>query len=641
MSKLSPGKWHERVPREYRANLKFRKSLLDQCRHDRQAQLAVIHACKNDLLFHVNAMVMQFNPLMKGEQSVGPFITWEFQEKMLMMEPPIGKGILWCYEHDRTAVVEKSREMGASWLFLIFQDWLCTYHPHVQSFNISRSADAVDSSSRNSLFSKLRFMHEHYPDWLKGEIVENKFYFDYKRTGSENTGEASTGRAGTGGRAGVVFVDEFSEIKEDVKVRQNTASISDCRFFNGTHLGVGTEFYNLTQSPEIVQIQMHWTRHPRKNTQLYSFDVEKQKVHYWRYDEGADWLVEIPHPLVPFPEDYPYDRTGQPSGGPHPGIRSVWYDRKAAEIGTARQVAMELDINPTGSSSQFYEAMTIRKLISQCRSPVWQGELDFDPDTAKPTQFVPGGDGNLRLWIEPQDVNGKLLKVQPSIYTVALDVSYGVGSTPTCVTIFDIVRGLKVGMYVNAWKDPKAMAPFAIALARVFKNAGDQPALLAWETPGPGHILGDMVVKEYGFKNVFWNIVNSFAGEERESDTPGWFANTKSKMELHSKYHIALKTGEFVNWDEESLRETLNYVHLNGTVEHPKSKKNEDASAEGSNHGDRVVADGLAWLMAKRLGARLEAENPPEVFVHPNSIQGRRLRSAERDREGASRWTRY
>ena len=175
----------------------------------------------------------------------------------------------------------------------------------------------------------MRFILEHIPDWLRGETNDVKFNFEFERTGSEITGVASTGVSGTGGRASIVFVDEFSVIKEDSHVRQNTASIADCRFFNGTHFGVGGEFYNMTISPEIIKIRMHWIQHPKKNTHLYSWDKDFGRPRYWIYDPVADDVIETKQPVNPFPADYPFDQTCNPTGGPYPGIRSVWYDKIA------------------------------------------------------------------------------------------------------------------------------------------------------------------------------------------------------------------------------------------------------------------------------------------------------------------------
>ena len=630
---LSPGQYHLQVPREYLPNLLFRRSILRKCRNNRENQRAIIEACRKDMLFFINVFVVQYNPLLKGELSVGPFVTWPFQDRLLVDEG----GILWCYENDRTGVVEKSREMGASWLFLIFQLWLCLFHPNIQVLNISRSEEAVKAASRNSLFSKIRFMLDYLPDWLTGVVDSQKNTFEFKRSGSEITGEASTGRAGAGGRASTLFVDEFSEIKEDVKVRQNTASIADSRFFNGTHGGVSTEFFNLTQSPECVQIQIHWTRHPRKNQQMYSWDVEKGRPRWWWYDDKLDWIVEVDRPKVPFPEDYPFDTSGNPSGGPHPGIRSVWYDRKAGEIGTSRQVAMELDINPSGSSSQFYEPLVIRKLMGLARDPLWQGDLTFDETMAQPVRLTPLTDGPLLLWNEPGlDRKGNLCHVTPSTYVVGCDLGAGTGATPSCLTVFDCERGVKVASYLHRWKDAKEMAWLAVSLCRLFKAENGESAWMGWEIPGPGLTFGNEVLKEIGFRSIYWKH-DVFTDSARDTDTPGWFASPKTKVELHAQYHSALKTNLFTNYDRDALQETLSYVHMGGSVEHPKAKKNNDQAAAGANHGDRVVADAIAWLLARRKDVvRRPEEAAPVVSVM--SVQGRREYNRIRERASRGIW---
>jgi hypothetical protein len=186
------------------ANLRFRLNLLLLCKGSRRRQAAIKEACRQDVLFYVNTFVFQFNPNKKGMESVMPFIAWDFQERALVGRPETTgtRGILWCYEHDRSAVIEKSRKMGATWLFLIVQDWVALFHPYFQSLNISRSAEAVDDKSPNSLFWKMRYMHENLPDWLKGT-------WSRRRCTSATTTPAPTspgrpvpdGPASAGGRA--------------------------------------------------------------------------------------------------------------------------------------------------------------------------------------------------------------------------------------------------------------------------------------------------------------------------------------------------------------------------------------------------------------------------------------------------------
>lgn len=616
---LSPGKWHEKIPREPIQNLKFRRAVLLACRGEKVKQRAMVEMCKRDIVAFINLFGFQYNPILKSE-SLGPFITWPFQDRALLDRPD---GIIWCYERDRTAVIEKSRDMGASWLFLFVEAWLAAFHNGVQVLNISRSADAVDSKSKNSLFAKLRFINKHLPRWLTGEITEMSNYVNYGRTDGEIAGEASTGRAGAGGRGSVVFVDEFSIIKEDQRVRQNTASIAECRFFNGTHLDVGTEFYQLTQTPEIVKIQMHWTRHPRKNQNLYSWDIEHGRPIYWKYDEVTDLIEEIAGPPPGFPEDYPFDKTGKPDGGPHPGIRSPWYDKKVVEIGDDRRAAMELDINPTGAASQFYNGLVIRRCMTKCRDPEWQGRIKVSQDTGRPMGLEVHGEGPLSFWFQPGlSTEGKLLRVPSSTYVLGADLGTGRGATPSCITIFDCKIGAKVGRYSSLWEDPKEMARIAVGLAYLFSTSEGEPAYLAWETPGPGLDFGSEVLKELVFRNIYWRT-DEFRDDVVVSDIPGWNASPSNKNKLHSDYRSALSTGEFVNWDEPALKECLSYVHANGSVEHPKARKIGDESGKGQNHGDHVVADALAWLMARKRGGRVVKEEIVETALLPNSIANR------------------
>ncbi len=580
---------------------------------------ALLEECKRDILFFINSFVWQFNPKKKDDNRVGPFITWDFQERALLDRPETTgrKGILWCYEHDRTAVVEKSREMGASWLFLIFQVWIGLFFQRTQCLNISRNADAVDCASPDSLFWKIRFIHEHLPDWMKGEVVQQSMYIEYKRTRSVNTGEASTGRAGVGGRASVIFIDEFSQIKEDLQIRQRTANTSDCRFFNGTHLGTDTEFYNLTQSPEIVKIVMHWSEHPDKKKGLYRFNTETNQV-------------EILDQSYRFPEDYKFVRDGTPTGGPFPGLRSPWYDWKCNDIGSSRGVAMELDINPSGSVSQFFDPLVIRDLIgAYAKPPYWEGDLRHDRDLGKPLDLESRENGPLRLWFIPDDKG----KPPPGIYAIGADVASGSGATPSCLSIGNCQTGEKVGEYVNSRIEPNDLAPLLVALAWLFKSPSGEGAKIAWEIPGPGQALGKRVV-DLGYRNIFFREGHEL--NPKITTIPGWTSTAQNKRVLLEDYRSALRSRQFLNRSYEALAECLSFRYTSqGTIEHSMEANVQDPSGARLNHGDRTMADAIQWKLSKAhwVGkARARKEEVPVL-----SLLWRRNLAEKKDRE-ATEW---
>lgn len=594
--RLSLGEWHRRIPREYRVNLKYRVRVLELADKDRSYQRALRLACKEDILFYINLFVWQFNPKKKGGRQIGPFITWDYQEDALLARPETWdgdhnrpeKGILWCYEHDRTAVIEKSREMGASWLFLIFQDWLALFHDHTQTLNISKSADAVDCKSPDSLFWKLRFMHSKLPGWLRGDIIEQNMYMEYKKTGSYATGEASTGRAGVGGRAAVIFIDEFSQIKEDNEVRTRTAGTADCRFFNGTHLGTDTEFYRLTNSPEIVKIVMHWSQHPDKKKGLYRYDPMTNKI----------VVLDKKYEYEP---DFEFVKDVSPVGGPYPGLRSPWYDWKCKDIGGKRGVAMELDINPEGSVSQFIDnpLMLLNLIATYCRPADWVGKILYDRNTGRPSGLEKDARGHLQLWCHLPEG-----KPAPGIYKIGCDLSSGTGRTNSCISIVLATTGEKIGEYVNPFILPDQIAYIAVALCWLFKTHDGEGAQLLWEKAGPGAVFG-MKVLELGYRNVY-HVSEATIARKRPyvAEYAGWCPTPELKRVLLEDYRAALQSRQFLNHSELALKEFFQFKYLrNGTVEHSGEESRDEPSGARGNHGDRVIADALAWKLSKQCWA--------------------------------------
>lgn len=604
---LQQGEWYKSVPKELKANVRFRLALLEECAKDEDFRRGVMEICKRDFIFWINSFVWQFNPKKKGDEShlaTAPFITWECQDEVILDRPETtGRlGILWVYENDRTAVVQKSREMGASWLFLIFQVWLSLFHEGHQTLNISRNEKMVDSKSPDSLFWKIRFIHKWLPRWMTGEIVEEKMHFEYPLTGSFVTGEPSTGAAGVGGRAGTAFIDEFPRIKEDTAVRQGTASTAEARFFNGTHLGTGTEFFKLTITPEIVQIFLHWSQHPEKCKGAYRWNAAENKVDY--IDK------QYKHP-----PDYKFDTTGKPVGGPYPGLRSPWYDKKCNDIGSEAGVAQELDINPTGSSSLFFSDVLINNLILRfSRSPTWSGHIKaiHDGDEAS-YEFVEERDepdtAPYKLWVNPDHFN----RLPVAVYKVAADVSYGTGRTNSCVTILNADSDERVGEYVSPHIYPEDLAPLVVMLCRMLVDGEGRPAELIWETQGPGRRFG-IEVQKLGFNRIYYNDNSMGYFDHSEKKIPGWNAETKAKILVLDFLQSCLRNGEFFNFSEPGLKELLKFIWApdGKKVYHTGSVNKDDPSGAGENHGDRGMADALACWLAKDYRNKIAKDVKPE-----------------------------
>jgi hypothetical protein len=541
--------------------------------------------CRRDILFFVNAFVYQFNPKAKGDEpKFGPFCTWDFQDEALL-------SLVESIHDQQDTVIEKSREMGASWICLIVMLWYILFRPGVQFLLVSRDVDSVDCKSPDSLFWKLRYMLRHLPDWLAPRMTDQSMYLCNEILQSYITGEASTKKAGIGGRATAIFLDEFSLVNDAQEIYDHTSDTASCRIFNFTHRGENTCASRLCKMPLIKKIVMHWSQHPRKNPGLYRYNAEK------RATESLDSHYE-------YPPDFHFVMDGTPVGGPFPGLRSPWYDKEVPRKGSNRAVAMDLDINPEGATSQVFDPLVIAQLIrSGARPPSWEGDLIYDDKTGEPERLDKRAGGLIKLWC-PLDAYGRPGKAR---YIFGTDTSTGKGASPTVFSVLNEDTGEKVLEYTNSRIYIHHAAPLAVALCKFFYNA-----LMIWEDKGPGETFG-LLVLDLGYGNCYIRQDDHRLDKKMSSGPKyGWVPNPANIRTLIEDYSEALRRREYVNYSARALQECNAFMYdKSGYVMH-SGMKTGDESGIGVNHGDHVVADALTCKLAKRK-ARVKKNEPRPV----------------------------
>lgn len=604
---LSEGTFHRHVPTTFQENLAARQRILRACSNSEFNQQIVRRACKEDILFYCNLFVWQFNPQHFGTE-IGPFITWPVQDAAI-------KKILWCIEHRKDLRVSKSREMGASWMFLIVMDWLYQYHGNKKFLMISRNKEAVDKrDDSDSLFWKIDFMHDHLPAWLKPKERRRPLAFTLEGQYAGITGQASTEYSGSGGRAAAAFIDEFAKIYDDFGLLNHLADTSQCCIFNFTHTGLDTAAYAIcdrTKYPDMEELRLHWSDHPEKNPGLYQYNEETHKV------DVIDKSYE-------FPPDFEFILDGK--------LRSPWYDKECVRRGNeSRWIAMNLDIDPKGSVAQFFDPMTIAKLKQEfAKPPLWEGELEYDL-RGKPIAFIPCAGGPLRLWCHLRDGFPP-----PDSYGAGADISEGTGATPTCLSIANRQTGEKVAEYANARIGAIEFSPLAVALCRAFRDTDEEGAALAWEQAGPGKKFGDRVVNELGYRNVYMSVREDRLTKQR-TETFGWHPSADNKRGLLTEYKFSLFKREFINRSELALEECLDFSYQsNGNVEHGGALNTNDPTGARVNHGDRPIADALACMMIR--GGQRGPRALPDRPMGPGSLAGRRKMAENVERELQEIW---
>ena len=107
------------------------------------------------------------------------------------------------------------------------------------------------------------------------------------------------------------------------------------------------------------------------------------------------------------------------------------------------------------------------------------------------------------------------------------------------------------------------------------------------------------------------------------SEQPGWIPTLDNKRVVFEDYRTALSQNTFVNRSVMALDECLNVIHLpNGSIDHSGAIECQDPTGARVNHGDRVVADAMAWMLCK---SRMVPRKAGEVqVIKPGSLAWRR-----------------
>lgn len=579
MAKLVGCPFYERVPKDIAGNLRYRAAIHRRVMKEPAFADVLWDTCARDPLYYINAFGTTYDPRRKPFAKL-PFITYPFQDEAILgLIAAIG-------DHD--LLVEKSRDMGASWLCILACEYLWHFRRHQSFLFVSRTEDYVDKADNpKALFWKLDFFLDNLPTWLQPpgydkNLHRRRLHITNPFTGSVIDGESTTGDVARGDRRTAILLDEFAAVDQGHGVLSATRDATNCRIFNSTPQGTGNAYYKIRQT-DIRKLRLHWSAHPLKAAGLYTTDEDgKLKV------LDPEGYLEGYEPIL----------DGK--------LRSPWYDGECKRAASAQEIAQELDIDYLGSGYQFFNPASIQEAVRQyARPPILVGDLEHDDTAADPLRFTEEPKGSLRLWfLLDKDGNPP----RDHRYVVSVDVSAGTGSSNSTIAAWDEATKEKVLEYANPFIRPEALAKQAVAIARWLGKA-----LLIWESNGPGRQFGSRVV-ELDYGNIYYRRQEE-AISKKVSDIPGWASTKEGKLVLLGEYRAAVEKGMCVNRSKEALEETLEYIFTpDGSVEHSRSRNKVDPTGAKANHGDRVMADALAWKALSE-GARRPVQETPEVPV--------------------------
>lgn len=244
-----------------------RLKLYQAAQENPDLQALLLAWCQRDVRFWFRHFCWTFDPRL--EQPHLPFVPYPFQEAALV-------DLVSAIENGEDLLIEKSRDMGLSWLVLLAFQYCWLFRDGANFHLGSRKQEAVDrKGDLSTLMEKLRYNLSWLPAWMRPEgfqesVHDNLFRLLNPANGNVITGESSNENFGRGGRYKAVLFDEFPFWPMQDAAYASAGQSTPCRIMVGTPYGKNNRFAELRFSGQIRVLRIHWRAHPLRDEHWYA-----------------------------------------------------------------------------------------------------------------------------------------------------------------------------------------------------------------------------------------------------------------------------------------------------------------------------------------------------------------------------------
>ena len=185
------------------------------------------------------------------------FYLYPFQEKVLQL-----------FKENPYSIINKSRQLGISTLTAGYSLWLMIFHQDKNVLCI-----ATKQETAKNMVTKVRFMYDNLPSWLKEETIENNRLSLRLKNGSQIKAVAASSDAGRSEAVSLLILDEAAFIEQINEIwasaQQTLATGGGCIALS-TPYGTGNWFHQTWVKAEanengFLPIKLPWNVHPERD----------------------------------------------------------------------------------------------------------------------------------------------------------------------------------------------------------------------------------------------------------------------------------------------------------------------------------------------------------------------------------------
>ena len=295
-------------PPDYRAEYIKRFNLLQTCNGDKRLREALtIHYARNPIDW-IEDWGITYDPRVPSPMPKNmPFLLFHRQIEFINF-------LQGCITDKECGLVEKSRDVGATWLCCSYSVWLWLFVPGASVGWGSRKELLVDRiGDPDSIFQKIRMILDNLPAWMLPEGFDLRKHAPYMKIINPVTKATITGECGDnigrGGRSMVYFKDESAHYERPELIEASLGDNTDVQIDISSVHGTNNVFYRRRMAgeewqPGIVPTKgktrvfiFDWKNHPGKAQAWYDLRRAKAEseglLHLFAQEVDRDYAASI------------------------------------------------------------------------------------------------------------------------------------------------------------------------------------------------------------------------------------------------------------------------------------------------------------------------------------------------------------
>lgn len=298
----------------YAAEFKRRMRLCERLKYDPDLRARVMAHYKNNPADWISDFGITFDPRnQKPVPKLMPFILFPRQRQFIEF-------LHGCLKDREAGLVEKARDMGASWICVCFAAWLWIFHPGTAIGFGSWKADYVDKNGDpKAIFPKIRQQLDYLPRWMLPKGYDEKTHATYMKIVNPENGATITGESGDnigrGGRTTMYFKDESAHYERPEKIEAAIGDNTDVQIDISSVNGTGNVFYNRRMAGEVWEpgrempkgktrvFVFDWRDHPGKTQEWYDNRRKRAEaeglLHLLAQEVDRDYSSTQPRVIIP------------------------------------------------------------------------------------------------------------------------------------------------------------------------------------------------------------------------------------------------------------------------------------------------------------------------------------------------------